>query len=141
MAKTESGFTLIELVIVIVILGILAATAIPRFIDLQGDARQASIDGLAGAVRAASALAHAQQLVDGTSTGTAVTMEGQSIAMTFGYPTVGNIDDALSDYSGYSYDGSGQFDLDTAVANCTVTYAASASVGPPPTITANKGGC
>ena len=46
---SQKGFTLIELVMVIVILGILAAVAIPRFIDLSGNAQQATIDGLAGA--------------------------------------------------------------------------------------------
>ena len=53
MRKVQAGFTLIELVVVIVILGILAATALPKFIDLTGDATKAAVAGFAGAIKSA----------------------------------------------------------------------------------------
>ena len=59
MRNTQQGFTLIELVVVIVILGILAATALPKFINMSGEASQAAVDGVAGSLSSASAINYA----------------------------------------------------------------------------------
>lgn len=83
MNRQQGGFTLIELVMVIVILGILAATAIPRFVNLQGDAQQAAVDGIAGALGSASAINYAVRSLNATNgvavadcTGLAAALEG-----------------------------------------------------------------
>lgn len=57
--RQQSGFTLIELIAVIVILGILAATAVPRFVNLQGEAAEASVRGVAASLESGAALNHA----------------------------------------------------------------------------------
>lgn len=124
--KKPAGFTLIELVIVIVILGILAAAALPRFSDLSTDARVSAVNGLAGSLRSAASIAHATQLAKGFSQNVAVSLEGVSIAMSGSYPTATSISMAISDFSGFIIDPASPtisvaFRLSGRV-NCAVTY-------------------
>lgn len=165
MNKSQRGFTMVELVFVILILGVLAAFAVPRFTSLLGEARAAATNGAGGAVRSASALVHATSIAQQTeesASGDSVVVEGGTVDLVYGYPSAATginaaIDSAaLEDlyfssvntgnvtapvatdtttYFVYSQDGT------LIIDNCFVQYDEAGTVGAAPTITINVSGC
>jgi MSHA pilin protein MshA len=144
MSKSKQvGFTLIELVVVIVILGILAAFAVPRFMGLESQARVASVNALEGTLRSASAMAHGVWLASG-SPAAGIVVDGQTITMANGYPNRATLANAIDGSvittsvppapGRFSYNANnGVFTLNgaTNTLTCRVTYTQATAIVPP----------
>lgn len=160
----QAGFTLVELVTVILILGVLAAVALPRYADLQGKAREAKVKAIAGSIKAASGLSKASAMANSvscaTATGTSVTLEGATVALNHCYPqalgsfasgilTAANVAAADSwvidgTVAGGATAGSVlQINLTDAAtpASCSVSYTAAANATTPPVVATTVTGC
>lgn len=132
MKRMQSGFTLVELIVVIVILGILAATALPRFINVTKDARVASVEAFAGGINSAVGMAQARYMATGTMTATTVDLIGATgvvVGAGTGIPAAtdkgigaaivmnGFTPKSATDYSSFTPNG-----VDTSSTTCVVTY-------------------
>lgn len=148
--KKQSGFTLIELVIVIIILGILAVTAAPKFLNLQDDARYATAQGMKAALQSSSQMIYSKAAIaglEGAASGASVSVAigtgvDDTVKTNYGYPVTDEVAKTVT-LDGWAEDSSkkGTFVSDSDKdGKCTVTYENKLTAVGQPTIEI-KDGC
>jgi len=155
-SRRQQGFTIIELVVVIALLGILSAVALPRFLDVNRDATIATMKGVVGALETAMTLSHSQAYIDGTSkdASSTLTVDGNAISMINGYPSgtatgvtmlieapSGDWKQRASSHPGAWVIWHGAINEDAGSARCYVRYRQSTAVGERPVIDFEDSGC
>ena len=151
--RKQAGFTLIELVIVIVVLGVLASFAVPKIGSLVERARISKVQALSGSLKAAATIAHAQQLAEQSAHDGSTDMNGSAVTMNNRYPTAdaAGIDTTLAEKDGFTatanaVTGAYVFALDNAGvngdgANCSASYTAPTNLGDSPVVSVDVTDC
>jgi MSHA pilin protein MshA len=136
--RMQAGFTLVELIVVIVILGILAAVALPKFMGLEREARIAALKSMGGTMLSAANMAHGVCMAQNCPNGGAGITIGNVAGVVFanGYPNNASIDLLIQSSEGFAMNGAGnRMTKRGATANCWVQYNQPATPGAAPTLT------
>jgi MSHA pilin protein MshA len=134
-SKVQAGFTLVELIVVIVILGILAAVAVPRFMGLETEARIAAVKSMGGTLRSAADMAHGLCMAQACANGATLVIDGQNVTFRFGYPDNASIRQLIQSTEGFTPNAGAGNRLTkngSRTANCWVQYNQAANANTPP---------
>jgi MSHA pilin protein MshA len=140
--RVQAGFTMVELIVVIVILGILAAVALPKFMGLEREARIAALKSMGGTLNSAGQMAHGVCMAQNCANGAVINLDGTNVTFANGYPNNASIRLLVQSTEGFTGANNQFIKAGATTAQCWVQYNQATLAGgvvTPPTISYQSG--
>ena len=139
---SQQGFSFLEVATTTALMGILAAAAIPKFIDVKDDAQTNVFKSLASSIQNAAQYAHLKQTTSGVSENHSILMNDQIIEMNNAYPTLNSISLLVDTSDHFQFDAkTGSYHWQTSPTDCSVRYIPNLLSSQQPQVVITQSGC